>query len=251
MLRHAIISGAIGLFIILTLLILPGDIALPLVLLSPGGVGFFSASMARVNGLARNRFDAAIAGTLAAAILALLGFAAVTVLQPIIGGVRGGTIWSLIGLLIVIGAPGAVGALVGGLMACRRITLYIGGIGSLFVLIALILSGIFNAESLVNALYLPPIPAAIYTAMMLRRGGGSRMLAFREGMIAGVIAGFVSIGIVVGNAIAYTNAGIITGSTISRVYLFFALEATLLAAICIIPAALGLRLAEMRQPPTA
>lgn len=251
MLRHAIISGAIGLFLILLLLTLPGDIALPLVLLAPAGVGFFAASVARVNGLARSRVDAALAGSMAAAVLALLGFVAVTVLQPVIGGVRGGTVWSLVGLMIVIGAPGVVGAMVGGLLACRRMTVYVGAAGSLFVLAALLLSSIIGEESLVNALYLPPLPAAVFTAWHLRNGDGSRVLAFREGVFAGVIAGSVSVGVVVGNAIAYSTASgrvlAVTGGAISRVYLLFTLEALLLAALCLIPAALGLRLAERRM----
>lgn len=248
MLRHAIITGAVGLLLILVLLTLPGDTALPLVLLAPSGVGFFAASFARTQRLAQHRAEAAMAGTMAAGVLALLGFAAVTILQPVIGGVRGGTIWSLIGLMIVIGIPGTVGAIVGGLLACRRETLLAGTVGSLFVLVALLLSRVLGLGGLVNALYLPPLPAALGIAWWLRSHDKSRALAFREGVIAGMVAGFVSIGVLVGGAIAYSSGGglVVTGSTVSRVYLLFTLEALLLAALCVIPAALGVRLAELR-----
>lgn len=241
MLRHGVIYGAVGLTMMVVLLTLPRDIALPLVLLAPGGVGFFSANAARFTGVARTRLDVAAAGALASAVLALLAFTAVTVFQPMIAGVRGGTTWSLIGLLIVLGGPGAVGAGIGALVHLRRETVIIGVVGVIVVLLALLLSRALNFAPLVYALYVPPIPAALLATWLARRAGFRHWRAFAEGIAGGMIAGFVSAGALIGSVLVGSQ-----GVGTSAIYVVFALEMLLLALICIIPAAMGLRLAELR-----
>lgn len=241
MLRHGVIYGALGLLVMIVLLTLPRDIALPLVLLAPGGVGFFSANAARLTGLAHTRFEVATAGALASAVLALLAFTAVTVFQPIIAGVRGGTTWSLIGLLIVIGGPGAVGAGIAALIRLRRESVVIGLVGVLGVVVALLLSRALNLENLVYALYVPPLPAALLATWRARRAGFRHWRAFLEGVAVGMLAGFASAGALISSVLTGDAGGT------SAIYAVFALEMLLLALVCTIPAGMGLRLAEIQR----